>query len=109
VGTVEERVAAAEARVGEHSIMLDAIRQSVDRLDQRMTAMDSRIDQRFTALEVRLDQRFAQIDQRFLAIDGRFDALDAKMSRQFQFLVSIQVTMFVALSGAMIAGFFALR
>ena len=89
--SVEERLAAGEARVGEHSIMLDAIRQSLDRLDQRMTAMDSRID------------------ERFLAIDGRFDALDAKMSRQFQFLVGIQVTMFVTLSGAMIAGFFALR
>jgi hypothetical protein len=91
VGTVEERVAAAEARVGEHSIMLEALRQSVDRLEQR-----------FNALEMRLDQRF-------LAIDGRFDALDAKMSRQFQFLVGIQVTMFVTLSGAMIAGFFSLR
>ena len=91
MGTVEERVAAAEARVMEHSTMLEALRQSVDRLDQR-----------FNALEMRLDQRF-------LAIDGRFDALDAKMSRQFQFLVGIQVTMFVTLSGAMIAGFFALR
>ena len=91
MGTVEERVAAAEARVMEHSIMLEALRQSVDRLDQR-----------FNALEMWLDQRF-------LAIDVRLDALDAKMSRQFQFLVGIQVTMFVALSGAMIAGFFSLR
>ena len=98
MGTVEERVAAVEGRVGEQSVMMEAIRQSIDRLDQRLTAMDSRID-----------QRFAQIDQRFAAIDSRFVALDEKMSRQFQFLVGIQVTMFLALAGTMISGFFALR
>jgi len=98
VGTVEGRVAAVEVRVAEHSVMMNAIRQSIDRLDQRLTAMDSRID-----------QRFALIDQRFAAIDDRFIALDAKMSRQFQFLVGIQVTMFLALAGTMISGFFALQ
>ena len=116
MGTVEERVAAVDARVGEQSVMLEAVRQSVDRLDQRMIAMDSRIGQRFTALEARLDQRFTAIDQRlvvidqrFAAIDGCFVALDTKISRQFQFLVGIQVTMFLALAGTMISGFFALR
>jgi len=112
VGTVEERVAAVEGRVGEQSVMMEAIRQSIDRLDQRLTAMDSRIDQRFTAIDQRfaqIDQRFTQIDQRFAAIDSRFVALDDKMSRQFQFLVGIQVTMFLALAGTMISGFFALR
>ena len=33
MGTVEERIAAVEARAGEHSVMMDGIRQSVDRLD----------------------------------------------------------------------------
>ena len=61
MGSVEERVTAVETRVGEQSIMMEAIRQSIDRLEQRMTAMDSRIDQRFTVLEARLDQRFTGI------------------------------------------------
>ena len=108
MGTAEERIAAVEARVGEHSVMMEAIRQSIDRLDQRVTTMDNRIDQRFTALEARLDQRFAAIDQKFAAldrrfsaidqrftsvdqrftgVDGRFESLDAKMSRHFQWLM----------------------
>jgi uncharacterized coiled-coil protein SlyX len=116
VGTIDERVAAVEARVGEQSVTMDAIRQSVDRLDQRVTALDGRVDQRFTALEARIDhrftaleahldqrfsaidQRFGLIDQRFLSLDARFGALDVKMSRQFQFLVGIQITMFLVIA-----------
>ena len=116
MGTIEERVAAVEARVGEQSLMMNAIRESVDRLDQRVTALDSRVDQRFTALEARIDyrftalearldqrfsaieKRFGLIDQRFLSLDTRFGTLDTKMSCQFQFLVGVQITMFLGIA-----------
>ena len=57
----------------------------------------------------RTDPRFAALDQRFAAIDQRFDILDGEMSRQFRWIVGIQIAMFLALAGTMVLGFFALR
>ena len=68
------------SRAGAQSIMMEAIRQSLGRLDERLTSMDSRIDRRFTAI----DQRFSVIDQRFLAIDGQLAAIRAEMVHQFR-------------------------
>ena len=65
---------------------MEAIRQSIDRLAQRLTAMDSRIDQRFTT------------------IDGQLAALRAEMSGQFRCIVGIHVTVFVALAGTLSRG-----
>ena len=130
MGAFEDRVAAVEARVGEQSVMMEAIRQSVDRLDQRMTALDqrmtaidNRIDQRFTTLEARLDQRFAAIDQRFTLIDERFvgivqrfttldsglDRIRSELAHQFHWTMGILVTGFASIAAALISGFFALR
>jgi hypothetical protein len=130
VGTVDERVAAVEARIGEQSVMMEAIRQSIDHLDRRLIAIDGRIDQRFTAvdqrfsaLESRLDERFSAIDRRFSAIDqrfttidqrlagidGRFVALGGDMSGLLRWVVGIQVTILVAIIGGMLSTIFALR
>ena len=49
-----------------------------------------------TAVEQRLDRRFETIDR-------RFDALDDKLSRQFRWLVGLQVTILLAVVGALLA------
>jgi hypothetical protein len=82
--------------------MMEAIRQSVDRLDQRLTAMDGRIDQRFTALQAHMDERFS-------TIDGQFTALRAEMAHQFRWIMGVQVTVFVGITAAIISGFIALQ
>ena len=92
MATLDERVAFLEGRVVEHSHMLDGIREAIVHLEQRM-------DRRFELLE----QRFAAIDQRFVGLDQRIDNLDAKVSRQFMWLVGIQMTTLAAIVAALVA------
>jgi hypothetical protein len=71
------------------------------------------VDQRLLALEARMDQRFTAVDQRFTTLEAglkhSFTALDAKMSRQIQWIVGIQVTILVAITATILSAFFALR
>ena len=60
-------------------------------------------------MDSRIDQRFSAVDQRFTAIDGQLATLRGEMSGQFRWIVGIQVTVFVALAGTLISGFFALQ
>jgi hypothetical protein len=92
VGTVEERVAFVEGRVGEHARMIDGIRQAIVSLEHRMDQRFSAVDQRFTSI----DQRFADMDRRFTDMDRRLTVLDEKLSRQFLWLVGIQMSTFGA-------------
>jgi len=124
VATLEERVAFLEGRVVEHSHMLDGIREAIVHLEQRMdrrfelleqrlTGLEQRFEQRFALIEERfvaidqrfvaIDQRFAGIDQRFVGLDQRIDNLDAKVSRQFMWLVGIQMTTLAAIVAALVA------
>ena len=87
MAATEERLAFLEGTVGEHSHMLNGIRDA-------MTSLENRMDRRFEQLEPRMDRRFEQIDARFVQIearfsqvDQRFESLDAKMSRQVVWLV----------------------
>ena len=75
---VEERVAHLEGHVNELSQRLSSIEGAVRHLEQRM-------------------------DARFEAADRRFDALDGRMSRQFMWLVGIQITTLVAVVVALIS------
>ena len=75
---VEERVAHLEGHVNELSQRLSSIEGAVRHLEQRM-------------------------DARFEAVDRRFDALDGRMSRQFMWLVGIQITTLVAVVVALIS------
>ena len=54
-------------------------------------------------LEQRFDARFEGIDHRFETVDRRLDALDDKVSRQFVWLVGMQLTTLVAIVGALVA------
>jgi len=122
--SLEERVAYLEGRVSDKTQAQQELRemivhldQKVDRfreelaariysLEQSMNARFESIDKRFEAIDKRfesIDRRFEAIDQRFEAINGRIDALDDKVSRQFMWLVGIQITVLVAVVSALIA------
>ena len=119
--TIEERVAYLEGRVSEQGQILTEIRDAVRHLEQRFDARFEGHDQRFDGLkrsiDVRfesferavnarfdaVDRRFDIIDRRFEAVDRRIDGLDDKVSRQFLWLVGIQVTTLVAIVGALLA------
>lgn len=75
--------------VQEHSRTIDGLREVITQLQQRM-------DRRFEALERRLDA----LDQK---LDQRTDVLDQKMSRQFMWVVGVQVTTLAAIVGALLA------
>jgi hypothetical protein len=85
VETVDERIAFLEGRVVEHSQRLDDIREAIVHLEHRM------------------DRRFEMVDQRFLGLDQRIDTLDGKLSRQFMWIVGVQVTTLVAIVAALMA------
>jgi len=83
--TLDERVAYLEGQVNEQSHAHLDIRDAV------------------RSLEHRVDARFEAIDRRFDTVDRRLDSLDDKVSRQFVWLVGIQVTTLVAIVTALLA------
>jgi hypothetical protein len=90
-GTLEERVAYLEGQVSERSHALLEVRDAIRSLEHR-------IDGRFEGV----DRRFDAVDRRFDTMDRRIDALDDTVSRQFVWLVGIQVTTLVAIVSAML-------
>ena len=94
--TMDERLAYVEGTLNEQSRASAAVRDSLGRLEQRIDARFSSIDARFSSI----DARFSSIDARFNSIDARFNALDDKISRQFLWLVGIQITILVAVLAA---------
>lgn len=117
VKTVEERLTVAEQQVEENARDTEGLRGAVLELGRRMEqgfeAIDRRfeaIDRRFEAIEHRfevMDQRFEAIEQRFdrmeQSVDKRLDRLDQQMSRQFFWVVGIQITTVLAMTGAIAA------
>ena len=75
---LEERVSHTEGQVSELSLRLSGVEAAIHHLEQRT-------------------------DARFDAVDRRFEALDDKMSRQFTWLVGIQITTLVAIVAALIS------
>jgi uncharacterized coiled-coil protein SlyX len=83
--TLEERVAYLEGQVSEQSRAQMEIRDAV------------------RSLEHRGDARFDAVDRRFNAVDRRIDSLDDRVSRQFVWMVGIQVTTLVAIVAALLS------
>jgi hypothetical protein len=92
VQSIEERVAYLEGQVNDQSTALLEVRDTVRNFELRM-------DSRFEAV----DRRFEAVDRRFDTVDRRIDALDEKVSRQFVWLVGIQVTTLVSIVAALLA------
>jgi len=84
MSTVEERVAYLEGQLNEQSHSMLEVRDTVRSLERRM------------------DARFEAVDRRFEGVERRLDGLDDKLSRQFAWVVGIQVTTLVAIVGALL-------
>lgn len=104
--TLEERVAYLEGKTEEHSRGHADIREGFQHLEQRLTFLDQKVDRfrdelaaRIDALDQRLSGRIDALDQR---LGARIEALDQKVSRQFIWLVGIQIMVLLAVIGALL-------
>lgn len=86
--TVEERVAYLEGKVEEHSRGFGELRELVIHLDQKVDRFREELAARIEALDQRLS--------------ARIEALDQKVSRQFIWLVGIQIMVLLAVIGALL-------
>ena len=91
--TVEERVTEVEYKVAENARSIDGLREAIvegfKAMDRRFEAMDRRFEA--------MDRRFEDMGQRF---DRRLEVVDENMSRQFRWIVGIQITTLLAMIGA---------
>ena len=91
--TVEERVTEVEYKVAEYARSIDGLRETIvegfKAMDRRFEAMDRRFEA--------MDRRFEDMGQRF---DRRLEVVDENMSRQFRWIVGIQITTLLAMIGA---------
>ena len=112
--TIDERVAFLEGKVEEHSRGFGELREMVVQLDQkldrRIDALDQKVDRfrdelagRIDALDQKVDRRFESVDRRFETVDLKIDALDQKMSRQFLWIVVVQVAVLLSVVGALVS------
>ena len=103
VKAVEERLTVAEQQVEENARAIEGLRGAVAELGRHMDQRFEVIDQRFEAMERRfeaMESRFDRMEQRF---EQRLDRLDQQMSRQFFWVVGIQITTVLAMTGAIAA------
>lgn len=111
--SLEERVAYLEGKVEEHSRGFDDLRASIGRIDAHVLALDGKVDRFRDELSARIDALGARIEPRFAALGSRIDALDqkvdrfredldGKMSRQFIWLVGIQVTVLAVVLASLV-------
>jgi chromosome segregation ATPase len=120
-GTLEEQVAYLKGKVEEHSRGYADIREAIGQLADRLTFLDQKVDRfreelaaRIDALDQRLSGRIEALDQRLSGqiealdqrLSGRIEALDQKVSRQFIWLVGIQIAVLIAVVGALTAALF---
>ena len=88
--TVEKRIAYLEGRLEDHAGTVGSVRQDVANLRQMIQHLDQKVQH--------LDQKIQYLDQK---VDRLFFNLDSKVSRQFVWLVGMQVGVLVAIVGAM--------
>ena len=130
--TIEERLSYLEGRVGEHghgmANLADAVAQRMDGLDRkidrfreelsgrldavalkidrfreelagRIHGVEQRLPGRLDSLEQKLASRLDSFEQR---LTDRIDRLDQKLSRQFLWLLGVEVTVLLAVIGALL-------
>jgi chaperonin cofactor prefoldin len=108
--TLEERVAALEAKVDGHVVSTSDLRGTLAGLQEQMHRRFEQVDYRFTELQEQMHRRFEHVDHRFAELQGqinqRFDAADQKVDRHFTWLVGIQVAALVAVVGALVGSYY---
>ena len=97
--TLEERVAYLEGKVEEHSRGYSELREMILHLDQKVDRFREELSGRIETLDQRLSGRIETLDQR---LSGRIEALDQKVSKQFIWLVGIQIMVLLAVIGALL-------
>ena len=88
--------------INSSSITLDqGLAGRIDGMDGRLNA---RIDSLDHSLNARIDSLDRNLNTRIDALDRRFDTMDRKISRQFTWLVGIQVALLLGVIGALVQG-----
>ncbi|MCC7184611.1 MAG: hypothetical protein IT185_00115 [Acidobacteria bacterium] len=75
---LDERIAFMEGQMGEHSTMIDDVRLTCARLEDRVDRFEDRVER-------------------------RLDAIERKMDRGFVWLIGVQISTFVAVAAAMMS------
>ncbi len=108
---IEERVAYLEGKVEDHSRGFGEIRDQVTNVDGHVLALDQKVDgfrtelaSRIDGVGVRVDTLDQKIDRFREELASRIDAVDRKVSRQFVWLVGIQVALLLSVIGALLQG-----
>ncbi len=83
--TLEERVAYLEGKTEEYSRGFADLRDLIINLNSRVDALDQKVD------------RFRE------ELSSRIDALDSKFSRYFLWTIGIQITVLLAVIGALLS------
>jgi len=99
---LEERVAYLEGKLEEHSRGYVEIRDGLQHLDQRLTFLDQKVDRFREELSARIDTLDQKVDRVREELAGRIDVLDQKVSKQFIWLVGIQIMVLLAVIGALL-------
>ena len=93
--TLEERLAYLEGRVEEQGRGMADLGGGFVRMDHRMDGLDQKIDRFREELASRMDGFREELA-------GRMDRLDQKLSRRFVWLVGAQLTVLLAVIGALL-------
>jgi predicted nuclease with TOPRIM domain len=94
--SLEERVAYLEGKVEEHSRGFGEIRELLVHLNGRVEALDRKVNR----FRHELASRIEAMDNR---LSVRLDVLDQKLSRQFNWLVGMQVAILLSIIGALVS------
>ena len=84
----------------ELSARIDGLNQKVDRFRDELSARIDGLDQKVDRFRDELSARLDALDQK---VDRLFGALDHKMSRQCLWILGVQVTILIAVVGALVA------
>ncbi len=102
--TIEERVAYLEGTVQTNSRNVEDLRELMLQLNRRVDRLGEKVDRFREELADRISALEQSTSQRIHAVEARIDALDQKMSRQFMWMVGIQVVILLAVVGALLGG-----
>ncbi len=92
MATLEERVAYLEGRLEDHASTVIDVRTGLSNLEAKVDSVESRLTGKIESVESKLTTR----------LDGVESRLTAKIDRQFTWLVGIEITVLLALVGALL-------
>jgi uncharacterized coiled-coil protein SlyX len=96
MASVEERLAYLEGKVDEQARGTGELRDAVRHLDHRLEQFRTELSARIDALDQKVD-RFRD------ELSARIDRLEHRTSTHFMWLVGLQITVLVAVAGALLA------